>query len=111
MSLCRYGALGGLLLAVLLALTALLASPVLAQAEPQREAATAVGGVSPDTWRQVRSGEVDANFRDSPWDYHYRLINASGERWRQLRNTRESLCSLISISGMIVECGLIGVMV
>src|SRR5690554_7136226 len=111
MSLCRYGALGGLLLAVLLALTALLASPVLAQAEPQREAATAVGGVSPDTWRQLRSGEVDANFRDSRFDSNYNLINASGERWRQLRNRWVSPFGLIAVGGMILAIALFYVIV
>lgn len=111
MSLCRNGPLGGLLLAVLLALTALLASPVLAQTEPQREAATAVGGVSPDTWRQVRSGEVDANFRDSRFDSNYNLINASGERWRQLRNRWVSPFGLIAVGGMTVAIALFYVII
>ncbi|MFY0988941.1 formate dehydrogenase subunit gamma [Halomonas sp. C05BenzN] len=83
-----------------------LAQPVLAQAEPEREAAGAVGGVSPDTWRQVRSGEVGANFRDSRADSTYNLVNASGENWRQLRNRWVSPFGLIAIGGMIVVIAL-----
>ncbi|MDR5892537.1 MULTISPECIES: formate dehydrogenase subunit gamma [Halomonas] len=111
MSLCRYGPLGGLLLAVMLVLTALLAPPALAQAETEREAATAVAGVSPDVWRQVRSGEVDANFRDTRFDSNYNLINASGERWRQLRNRWVSPFGLIAVGGMILAIALFYVIV
>jgi formate dehydrogenase subunit gamma len=111
MSLCRYGPLGGLLLAVLLALTTLLAAPAMAQAETEREAATAVTGVSPDIWRQVRSGEVDANFRDSRFDSNYNLVNASGERWRQLRNRWVSPFGLIAVGGMIVVIALFYVII
>ncbi|MCE9684195.1 formate dehydrogenase subunit gamma [Halomonas alkalisoli] len=77
-------------------------STVLAQADPDREAATAVGGVSPDTWRQVRSGETGPNFRDSRAESTYNLVNASGETWRQLRNRWVSPFGLIAIGGMIV---------
>jgi formate dehydrogenase subunit gamma len=111
MSLCRYGPLGGLLLAVMLVLTALLASPALAQAETEREAATAVAGVSPDVWRQVRGGEVDANFRDTRFDSTYNLINSSGERWRQLRNRWVSPFGLIAVGGMILAIALFYVIV
>ena len=111
MSLCRYGPLGGLLLAVLLALTTLLAAPAMAQAETEREAATAVGGVSPDIWRQGRSGEVDANFRDTRFDSNYNLVNASGERWRQLRNRWVSPFGLIAVGGMIVVIALFYVII
>lgn len=82
------------------------AQPVLAQADPDREAATAVVGVTPDTWRQVRSGETGANFRDSRADSNYNLVNASGETWRQLRNRWVSPFGLIAIGGMIVVIAL-----
>lgn len=111
MSLCRYGPLGKLLLALLLALTALFAAPAMAQAETEREAATAVGGVSPDIWRQVRSGEVDANFRDTRFDSTYNLVNSSGERWRQLRNRWVSPFGLIAVGGMIAAITLFYVIV
>ncbi|MGJ7456947.1 formate dehydrogenase subunit gamma [Halomonas sp. MA07-2] len=101
----------GVCLALLLALCSLLASPALAQAEPEREAATAVVGASPDVWRQVRSGEVDANFRDSRADSNYNLVNASGERWRQLRNRWVSPFGLIAIGGMIVVIALFHVII
>ncbi|HSH57367.1 MAG TPA: formate dehydrogenase subunit gamma, partial [Halomonas sp.] len=39
-----------------------------AQSDPQAEAATAVPALDADTWRQVRSGEVDAYYRDSRFD-------------------------------------------
>ncbi|AXY41530.1 formate dehydrogenase subunit gamma [Halomonas sp. JS92-SW72] len=111
MSLCRNGPLLGLLLAVLLALTALLAAPAMAQAETEREAATAVGGVSPDIWRQVRSGEVDANFRDTRFDSTYNLVNSSGERWRQLRNRWVSPFGLIAVGGMFAAIALFYVII
>ncbi|MFO7647808.1 formate dehydrogenase subunit gamma [Halomonas sp. 3H] len=98
-----------LVLALLLGLAC--AQPVLAQADPDREAATAVGGVSPDTWRQVRSGEVGPNFRDSRADSTYNLINASGEGWRQLRNRWVSPFGLIAVGGMIVVIALFYVIV
>ncbi|MBB3330427.1 formate dehydrogenase subunit gamma [Halomonas campaniensis] len=98
-----------LALALLLGLAC--AQPVLAQADPDREAATAVGGVSPDTWRQVRSGEVGPNFRDSRADSTYNLINASGESWRQLRNRWVSPFGLIAVGGMIVVIALFYVIV
>ncbi|WP_416140624.1 formate dehydrogenase subunit gamma [Halomonas sp. HK25] len=108
MSLCRNGPTiwASLAFALLLVLGALIAVPALAQAEPEREAATAVVGVSPDTWRQVRGGEVDANFRDSRFDSNYNLVNASGESWRQLRNRWVSPFGLIAIGGMIVVIAL-----
>ncbi|MFO8046697.1 MAG: formate dehydrogenase subunit gamma [Halomonas sp.] len=104
MSLCRYGPNVGasIALALLLLLTALFASPALAQVETEREAAAAVGAVTPDTWRQVRSGEVGPNFRDSRADSTYNLINASGESWRQLRNRWVSPFGLIAVGGMAV---------
>ncbi|PXX95332.1 formate dehydrogenase subunit gamma [Halomonas sp. LBP4] len=83
-----------------------IAQSVLAQADADREAATAVVGVTPDTWRQVRSGETGANFRDSRADSNYNLVNASGERWRQLRNRWVSPFGLIAIGGMIVVIAL-----
>ena len=101
----------GACLALLLALACLLAPPALAQAEPEREAATAVVGVTPDTWRQVRSGEVDANFRDTRFDSNYNLINASGETWRQLRNRWVSPFGLIAIGGMIAVIAIFYVIV
>jgi formate dehydrogenase subunit gamma len=101
----------GLCLALLLALASLVATPALAQAEPDREAASAVVGVSPDTWRQIRSGEVDANYRDTRFDSDYNLVNASGERWRQLRNRWVSPFGLIAIGGMIVAIALFYVII
>jgi len=98
-----------LALALLLGLAC--AQPVLAQADPDREAATAVGGVSPDTWRQVRSGELGPNFRDSRADSTYNLINASGESWRQLRNRWVSPFGLIAVGGMIAVIALFYVIV
>ncbi|EWH03773.1 formate dehydrogenase subunit gamma [Halomonas sp. BC04] len=88
-------------LALVLLVSLGVTQPVLAQADPEREAATAVGGVSPDTWRQVRSGETDANYRDTRFDTNYNLINASGEAWRQLRNRWVSPFGLIAIGGML----------
>ncbi len=113
MSLCRNGPNVGVsvALALLLLLTALFASPPLAQAETEREAASAVVGVSPDTWRQVRSGEIGPNFRDSRADSTYNLINASGESWRQLRNRWVSPFGLIAIGGMIAVIAIFYVIV
>ncbi|PMR70624.1 formate dehydrogenase subunit gamma [Halomonas heilongjiangensis] len=85
--------------------------PALAQADPDREAATAVGGVSPETWRQVRSGETGPNFRDSRAESTYNLVNASGETWRQLRNRWVSPFGLIAIGGMLVVIALFYVIV
>ncbi|MBE0487792.1 MAG: formate dehydrogenase subunit gamma [Halomonas sp.] len=100
-----------LALALALLLGLAFAQPVLAQADPDREAATAVGGVSPDTWRLVRSGEVGPNFRDSRADSTYNLINASGQSWRQLRNRWVSPFGLIAVGGIIVVISLFYVIV
>ncbi|WFE69905.1 formate dehydrogenase subunit gamma [Halomonas sp. M1] len=72
-----------------------------AQAEPDREMRTAAPGITADQWRQVRSGETDANYRDSRYESDYNLINASGETWRQIRNRWVSPFGLIVIGGMI----------
>ncbi|AVI62286.1 formate dehydrogenase subunit gamma [Halomonas sp. GFAJ-1] len=72
-----------------------------AQAEPDREMRTAAPGITADQWRQVRSGETDANFRDSRHDSNYNLINASGETWRTLRNRWVSPFGLIAVFGMV----------
>ncbi|WP_290797915.1 formate dehydrogenase subunit gamma [Halomonas sp.] len=101
----------GTCLALLLALVCLLAPPAMAQAEPEREAATAVVGVTPDTWREVRSGEVGPNFRDTRADSNYNLINASGETWRQLRNRWVSPFGLIAIGGMFAVIAIFYVIV
>ncbi|RUR31924.1 formate dehydrogenase subunit gamma [Vreelandella andesensis] len=77
-----------------------------AQAEPDREMRTAAPSISADQWRQVRSGETDANFRDSRFDSNYNLINSSGETWRQLRNRWVSPFGLIAIGGMIAVIAL-----
>ncbi|WP_355660078.1 formate dehydrogenase subunit gamma [Halomonas salifodinae] len=91
-------------LALLLGL--LLAPAALAQATSDREAASAVVGVTPDTWRQVRSGAVDANFRDTRFDSTYNLVNASGERWRHWRNRWVSPFGLIAVGGMALMIAL-----
>lgn len=67
------------------------------QADPDREIATAVSGVTADTWRQVRSGE---DFIDTRAESSYSLINASGETWRQIRNRWVSPFGLIAIGAM-----------
>jgi formate dehydrogenase subunit gamma len=72
----------------------------MAQADPEREMATAAPGIDADQWRQVRSGETGANYRDSRADSNYNLINASGETWRQLRNRWVSPYGLIVVLGM-----------
>lgn len=78
------------------------ASQAMAQsADPERELTTSVGAATPDTWRQVRSGETGPNFRDSRAESTYNLINASGESWRQIRNRWVSPFGLIAIGGMI----------
>lgn len=71
-----------------------------AQAEPDREMRTAAPGITADQWRQVRSGETDANYRDSRYESDYNLINASGETWRTLRNRWVSPFGLIVVLGM-----------
>ncbi|WP_051530290.1 formate dehydrogenase subunit gamma [Halomonas halodenitrificans] len=90
-----------LLLALWLAVGLALSQGALAQADPQGEAATAVPALDADTWRQVRSGEVDANYRDSRFDSRYNLVNASGETWRQWRNRWVSPYGLIVMGGML----------
>lgn len=72
----------------------------MAQADPEREMTTAAPAINADQWRQVRSGETDANYRDSRADSNYNLINASGETWRQLRNRWVSPYGLIVVLGM-----------
>lgn len=97
-----------LLLFATLLLGLVLAAPALAQSpsETEREAAGAVAGVSPDTWRQIRSGEVDAYYRDSRHDSDYNLINAAGQTWREIRNHWVSPFGLIAIGGMLVMIAL-----
>ncbi len=77
-----------------------------AQADTDREMATAAPGISAEQWRQVRSGETGPNYRDSRFDSNYNLINASGETWRQIRNRWVSPFGLIAIGGMIVVIAL-----
>ncbi|GGX78694.1 formate dehydrogenase subunit gamma [Litchfieldella qijiaojingensis] len=89
------------LLALLVLLSLGMAGPVLAQADPEGEIATAVPATDADTWRQVRSGETGPNYRDSRFDSNYNLINASGETWRQIRNRWVSPFGLIAICGML----------
>ncbi|XKE47369.1 formate dehydrogenase subunit gamma [Halomonas organivorans] len=71
------------------------------EANPGQEAAFAVPAVDADTWRQIRSGEIDANFRDSRADSTYNLINVSGEGWRQIRDRWVSPFGAIAILGML----------
>lgn len=72
----------------------------MAQTDPEREMTTAAPAIDADQWRQVRSGETGANYRDSRADSNYNLINASGETWRQLRNRWVSPYGLIVVLGM-----------
>ncbi|MGM0783006.1 MAG: formate dehydrogenase subunit gamma [Pseudomonadota bacterium] len=99
------------LLALLLVVGLAVSPSVLAQADPEREAATAVPALDADTWRQVRSGETGPNFRDSRADSDYNLINASGETWRQLRNRWVSPFGLIAVGGMIIAIALFYVII
>ncbi|WFM69712.1 formate dehydrogenase subunit gamma [Halomonas sp. CKK8] len=78
----------------------------LAQADPDREAATAVPALDADAWRQIKSGETGPNYRDSRFDSNYNLINASGETWRQLRERWVSPFGVIAVVGMIVVIAL-----
>ncbi|APX93044.1 formate dehydrogenase subunit gamma [Halomonas sp. 1513] len=75
-------------------------------ADPNREISTSVGVADSDTWRQVRSGEVDANFRDTRHDSNYNLINAAGQTWREIRNNWVTPFGLIAMGGMIVMIAL-----
>ncbi len=77
-----------------------MAQLAVAQADTDREMATAAPGISADQWRQVRSGETGPNYRDSRFDSNYNLINASGETWRQLRNRWVSPYGLVVVLGM-----------
>ncbi|MGM0704076.1 MAG: formate dehydrogenase subunit gamma [Pseudomonadota bacterium] len=99
------------LLALLLVVGLSLSQSVVAQADPDREAATAVPALDADTWRQVRSGETGPNFRDSRADSDYNLVNASGETWRQLRNRWVSPFGLIAVGGMIIAIALFYVVI
>ncbi|RCV87469.1 formate dehydrogenase subunit gamma [Billgrantia montanilacus] len=94
------------LLTLLFAVGLAFSQAVPAQADPDREASLAVPALDADTWRQVRSGEIGPNFRDSRADSTYNLVNASGENWRQLRNRWVSPFGLIAIGGMIVVIAL-----
>lgn len=78
----------------------------LAQADPDREAATAVPAVDADVWRQIKSGETGPNYRDTRFDSNYNLINASGETWRMLRDRWVSPFGVIVIVGMIAVIAL-----
>lgn len=78
-----------------------LATTALAQADPEREISTAVPAVDADVWRQVKSGETGANYRDSRFDSNYNLINASGETWRQIRNRWVSPFGILAIGAML----------
>lgn len=73
-----------------------LAIPAMASS-PDAEIATSVGGVTTDTWREVKSGE---DFIDTRADSTYGLINVSGEYWRQIRNRWISPGGLIAIGGV-----------
>jgi formate dehydrogenase subunit gamma len=77
-----------------------LAQFALAQADPEREAATAVPALDADAWRQIKSGETGPNYRDSRFQGEYNLINASGESWRQIRNRWVSPFGVIAVVGM-----------
>jgi len=98
---------------LLLALVASLAVAqlALAQADPEREAATAVPAVDADVWRQIKSGETGPNYRDSRYASDYNLINASGETWRMLRERWVSPFGVIVIVGMIAVIALFYLMV
>ncbi|SEK22425.1 formate dehydrogenase subunit gamma [Halomonas daqiaonensis] len=74
----------------------------LAQADPEREAATAVPAVDADIWRQIESGETGPNYRSSRFGSDYNLINTVGETWRQLRERWVSPFGVIAVVGMIV---------
>ncbi len=100
-SLWRLPLLALVLPALVLVVGLALAQGALAQSDPEGEAAFAVPAVDADIWRQVRSGEVDANYRDSRFDSTYNLVNASGETWRQWRNRWVSPYGLIVIGGML----------
>jgi len=89
------------LLALALVVGLGLGQQALAQADPDREIATAVPTIDADAWRQIRSGETGPNYRDSRFDSNYNLINASGESWRQLRNRWVSPFGLIAVGGML----------
>lgn len=77
-----------------------------AQSTSESEMARAAPGVSADRWREVRSGETDANFRDTRADSNYNLVNSSGETWRQWRNRWVSPFGLIAIGGMAAAIAL-----
>ncbi|MDR5898650.1 formate dehydrogenase subunit gamma [Halomonas vilamensis] len=89
-----------LCLALVLVATLGFTQLAVAQADPEREMTTAAPAIDADQWRQVRSGETGANYRDSRADSNYNLINASGETWRQLRNRWVSPYGLIVVLGM-----------
>lgn len=87
-------------LLVLLVLSLGISQVAIAQADPEREMISAAPGISADQWRQVRSGDTSANYRDSRHESNYSLINASGETWRILRNRWVSPFGLIAVLGM-----------
>ncbi|WP_053070709.1 formate dehydrogenase subunit gamma [Halomonas sp. PR-M31] len=84
-------------LALTLLLTCVLASSALAS-DPDAEIKQAIGGASQETWQDV--GSTD-NYIDSRAESTYSLINASGETWRQIRNTWVSPGGAIAILGML----------
>lgn len=90
-----------LLLAALTGQQALAQDTTPGAANPGQEASFAVPAVDAGTWRRIRSGEVDANFRDSRADSTYNLINASGETWRRVRDRWVSPLGAIAILGML----------
>lgn len=94
-SLSWYRRLASLALTLLLA--CVLASPALA-ADPDAEIKQAIGGASQETWQDV--GSTD-DYIDSRAESTYNLINASGETWRQIRNTWVSPAGAIAILGML----------
>ncbi|GHC26571.1 formate dehydrogenase subunit gamma [Aidingimonas halophila] len=83
-----------------------LSQPTIAQSDPDKEAGFAVPAVDADIWRQVRSGETDANYRDTRAESTYNLVNASGETWRQWRNRWVSPYGLIVLGGMLAMIAL-----
>lgn len=100
MNLINTGLWRWLCLALALVVSLGMVSLASAQSTSDSEMTTAAPGIDADQWRQVRSGETDANFRDTRADSNYNLVNSSGETWRQWRNRWVSPFGLIAIGGM-----------
>nr|WP_299379427.1 formate dehydrogenase subunit gamma [uncultured Halomonas sp.] len=84
-------------LALMLLLTCVFATSTLA-ADPEAEIKQAIGGASQETWQDI--GSTD-DYIDTRADSSYNLINASGETWRQIRNTWVSPGGAIAIVGVL----------